>query len=220
MSKAQFQQKVNRSLAAADLSPDKIDSYGQMVTWKKRADELTQPAKLYAWQILELTQGEIYDYFNVVDDGVNYLVIRFIPDFLPDTTPRGWENGKAKPAAKPSPATPKAKPSAAKPSPATKPIISRPVPTLKVTVKKSTPKRRNGRLGSYKDNGGQAQVGQIAWTTILKKDGSTLKQARCEIKAVSGDQVDVQLTKTKRSMSVPVSNLFDHVPHCVNQVWQ
>ncbi len=213
-----FQQKVTRSLEIAnpDLVPDKLDSHGKMVSWKMQIDQVAFTPQEYSWAILSAIPGtEIYDYFEVVGlDGNEYLTIRFTPGDLPATRTTSIRPNLPK-YRKPVKvdAEPKSEKTKAPSSPKSE-TTPEPIPT----ITKPTPKSKV-ILGSYLDNKLTVEAGQIVWTTVAKKDGG-LKQARCEVLAVNCDQIDICLTKTRRELSVSVSNLFDHVPHFVNQVWQ
>lgn len=196
-----FQNKVRQRLAGAGLEFDRIDSYGQLVTAKLLTEKINQPARLYAYGILDVfPEGEVYDYFQCVAmDGREYLAIRFTPGEL-DTPPpavnveRQWIKRPAK--AKPQP---KVKP---QPKPAApQPVVAKPAPSPEPAVP-------------------QPAAGEIAWAIIPKADGSRLKQAKCKVVAVHRDRVEVEITKTGRQFQVPPHQVFNHVPHLVNGTWQ
>lgn len=196
-----FQNRVAQRLSEAGLQFDKIDSYGNMVSAKLRPENVTQPAKLIAFRILDAIRGSrIYDYFEVrdIEDGRNYLVIRFTPGNLnrPHRSP--------KPVRPPEPAA------LLKPKPAPKPVPVKPTPV------QVGPVTRN----SYADLGSRPTIESIAWILISKKHSDQLKQARCRVLEINDSQVKVEVTKTGQQLHVPVNKLFDHVPRQNGPVWQ
>ncbi len=193
-----FQAKVRQRLTEAGLQFDKIDSYGQLVSAKLAVENVAQKPKLYAFQILEAIPGsEIFDIFEARDtsDGRQYLVIRFTPGDLsqPYRAPFGFRTPEAAPAR------------VNRPQPAAKPA---PVETPAKPAVKAEPAPQ------------WLTVEAIAWTLISKKGSDQLKQARCQVLAVKGSQVEVKITKTGQQLRVPVSRLFDHVPHFSGREWQ
>lgn len=199
-----FQAKVRQRLTEAGLHFDQIDSYGQLVSAKLAVENVAQKPKLYAFQILDAIPGsEIFDIFEAraASDGRQYLIIRFTPGDLsqPYRAPFGFR-------------TPAATATADRPQPAAQPALAKPLVKAEPAPVKPVTKTEPAPQWPV--------VEAIAWTLITKKGSDQLKQARCQVLAVKGNQVEVKITKTGQQLRVPVSRLFDHVPHFSGREWQ
>ncbi len=227
-----LQRRIAKHLKAGGLEPDLLDSYGNLLTFRKlvRAETGQESAKGYAWQILDALRGcKVYDYFEGWFRGQQYYVVRFeAPHPLSARRPPALRNEARPPKVRPQPA--------ARVEPAPVVIETEPDTPIEAEQRKGeepapvgfeaepapTPKRDGADAGSYLEKRVQPAVGQVAWTIVTKKGGEQPKQARCEVIGVSaalplGGQgewlAEVRLTKTKQKLQVSLEKLFDHVPH-------